>query len=172
MAGLQAKQRATALELAVRYSCFQRGLAMLPTSASSCHCAEKLSVRKTTAIVRVRSTAFWPGHGPHAFAPCEDAVDACVRLHAQGWEEGCTQVTLQYLAEPMRQLPLALVEEACTGMHLEQYDQHNVVYAANDEPSHYYVCLAGASYFAALPLLPGSALVGNTVCPAGAHDLW
>jgi hypothetical protein len=54
------------------------------------------------------------------------------------------QVTLQFLSEPLRQLPLALIEEACDGMHLEQYDQHNVLYSAGDEPSHYYVCLAGA----------------------------
>jgi hypothetical protein len=54
------------------------------------------------------------------------------------------QIILHFLSEPMRQLPIALVEEACRSMRLEQFEQHGVVYAAGADAAAFYVVLAGA----------------------------
>ena len=54
------------------------------------------------------------------------------------------QVILQFLSEPLQEIPAALVEQASVSIHLQPFEQHDVVYSTNEEPSTFYIVLAGA----------------------------
>ena len=53
---------------------------------------------------------------------------------------------LHFLSEPLREMPMALLERVCRSMQLVQYDQHSVVYSKGDDPAFYYVVLSGAPF--------------------------
>jgi hypothetical protein len=55
------------------------------------------------------------------------------------------QVTLQFLSEHLRLLPLSMVQLLSRYIELEQYEQHAVVYSRDEEALYYYVVLSGLS---------------------------
>jgi hypothetical protein len=70
----------------------------------------------------------------------------------------------------MRQLPLALVEQAAANMQLLQFEQHSIVYDTADDASHFYIVLAG-THQAAQSLVCYANLMAQIVISDFASDL-
>lgn len=66
-----------------------------------------------------------------------------MQLHVRHGNSVRLQVILQFLSEPLREMPAALVEQASLSMHLQPFEQHDVVYSTGEEPSAFYIVLAG-----------------------------
>jgi hypothetical protein len=54
------------------------------------------------------------------------------------------QVTLQYLSERLRMLPLPMLQLLVPYLGLQQHEQHTVVFNRGDEAGTFYIVLSGA----------------------------
>ena len=69
---------------------------------------------------------------------------------------GCMQVTLQFLSDRLRMMPLSMLQQLVPYLQLQLCEQHTLIFNRDDDATTFYVVLSGArrGVLWLLPVLP------------------